>query len=155
MAQSGHPFIFLRRRKPMTSRSMGIRGAVIAVLTVGIAGIATAQSVTTDIREGEILWVQGNTIVVRGPEGVKKFEVDESVRFNLDGKEVSVHELKPGTKFTAQITTTTTPVQEYATEVREAEVINVLGSTIVVKNANGEYKRFTADSLKGIDITMM
>jgi LPXTG-motif cell wall-anchored protein len=139
----------------MSNRSMCIRGAVLAILTAGIAGIATAQSVTTDIREGEILWVQGNTIVVRGPEGVKKFEVDESVRFNLDGKEVSVHELKPGTKFTAQVTTTTTPVQEYVTEVKEAEVINVMGSTIVVKNANGEYKRFTADSLKGIDITMM
>jgi LPXTG-motif cell wall-anchored protein len=139
----------------MSNRSMCIRGAVLSILTAGIAGIAMAQSVTTDIREGVILWVQGNTIVVRGPEGVKKFEVDESVRFNLDGKEVSVHELKPGTKFTAQVTTTTTPVQEYVTEVKEAEVINVMGSTIVVKNANGEYKRFTADSLKGIDITMM
>jgi LPXTG-motif cell wall-anchored protein len=122
-------------------------------LTVGIAGIAAA-SVTTDIREGEILWVEGTTIVVRGPDGVQKFEVDEDVRFNLDGKEVSVHELKPGTKFTAQITTTTTPVQEYATEVKEAEVINVLGNNIVFKLANGEYKRYTADRLKSIDLTI-
>jgi hypothetical protein len=134
---------------------MCIRGALLTVLTLGIAGIAAAQSVSTDIREGEILWVQRNTIVVRGPEGVKKFEVDENVRFNLDGKEVSVHELKPGTKFTAVVQTTTTPIQEYATEVRQAEVISVLGSTIVVKTGNGEYKRFTADDLKGINITML
>ena len=86
---------------------------------------------------------------------MQKFEVDENVRFNLDGKEVSVHELKPGTKFTAEVTTTTKPVQEYATEVKEAEVINVLGTNIVVKLADGQYKRFTADHLKNIDITLM
>jgi LPXTG-motif cell wall-anchored protein len=137
----------------MISRSTFIRWAFLAGLTVGIAGIAAA-SVTTDIREGEILWIEGNTIVVRGQEGVQKFEVDEDVRFNLDGKEVSVHELKPGTKFTAQITTTTKPVQEYATEVKEAEVINVLGNNIVFKLANGEYKRYTADRLKSIDLTI-
>jgi LPXTG-motif cell wall-anchored protein len=137
----------------MISRSTFIRWAALAGLAVGIAGIAAA-SVTTDIREGEILWIEGNTIVVRGQEGVQKFEVDEDVRFNLDGKEVSVHELKPGTKFTAQITTTTKPVQEYATEVKEAEVINVLGNNIVFKLANGEYKRDTADRLKSIDLTI-
>jgi LPXTG-motif cell wall-anchored protein len=137
----------------MISRSTFIRWAALAGLAVGIAGIAAA-SVTTDIREGEILWIEGNTIVVRGQEGVQKFEVDEDVRFNLDGKEVSVHELKPGTKFTAQITTTTKPVQEYATEVKEAEVINVLGNNIVFKLANGEYKRYTADRLKSIDLTI-
>jgi hypothetical protein len=134
---------------------MGIHGALLAVLTMGIASIASAQSVSTDIREGEILWVQGNTIIVKGPGGVKKFEVDENVRFNLDGKEVSVHELKPGTKFTAVVQTTTTPIQEYATEVRQAEVISVMGSTIVVKTGKGEYKRFTADDLEGINITML
>jgi LPXTG-motif cell wall-anchored protein len=137
----------------MISRSTFIRWAALAGLAVGIAGIAAA-SVTTVIREGEILWIEGNTIVVRGQEGVQKFEVDEDVRFNLDGKEVSVHELKPGTKFTAQITTTTKPVQEYATEVKEAEVINVLGNNIVFKLANGEYKRYTADRLKSIDLTI-
>jgi hypothetical protein len=156
MAQSVRSLISItRRRRTMTDRSMRIRWAVLAVLTAGLVGIAAAQSVTTDIREGVILWVEGNTIVVRGPEGVKKFEVDDSVKFNLDGKEVSVHELKPGTKFTAEITTTTTPVQEYATEVKQAEVIAVMGSTFVVKLGNGEYKRFTADDLKSIDITMM
>jgi LPXTG-motif cell wall-anchored protein len=137
----------------MISRSTFIRWAALAGLAVGIAGIAAA-SVTTDIREGEILWIEGNTIVVRGQEGVQKFVVVEDVRFNLDGKEVSVHELKPGTKFTAQITTTTKPVQEYATEVKEAEVINVLGNNIVFKLANGEYKRYTADRLKSIDLTI-
>jgi LPXTG-motif cell wall-anchored protein len=134
---------------------MFARWATLAVLLFCWAGIAAAQSVTTDIRRGEVLWVQGNTVVVRGPAGVNRFDVDDDVRFNLDGKELSVHELKPGMTFTAVVKTTTTPVQEYATEVKQGEVINTLGSTIVVRMATGEYKKFTADDLKNIDVAIM
>jgi LPXTG-motif cell wall-anchored protein len=133
---------------------MFARWAALAILLFGVAGITAAQVVTTDIRSGEVLWAQGNTVVVRGPAGVRKFEVADDFRFNLDGKDVSVHELKPGMKFTAVLTTTTTPVQEYVTEVKEGEVIHTLGSTILVRTASGENKKFTADDLKNIDITI-
>jgi LPXTG-motif cell wall-anchored protein len=138
----------------MTARSRFAGWVAVGVLILGVSGPAAAQSVTTDIRTGEVLWVQGNTVIVRGPAGVTRFDVDDDVRFNLDGKEVSVHELKPGVKFTATVKTTTTPIQEYATEVKQAEVVNVLGSTITIRNSNGEYKKFTADDIKNINVTI-
>jgi hypothetical protein len=47
-------------------------------------------------------------VIVRGQNGAKEFTATEDQRFNVDGKQVSVHELKPGMKGTAKITTTTT-----------------------------------------------
>ena len=127
--------------------------SIAAALSVLASTAVSAQSTTTEVRTGEILWVQGNTVVVRGPEGVKEFLVSDDARFNMDGKQLSVHELKPGMKFAAVIQTVTVPITEYAEEVKQAEVVHVLGSTVVVKLDDGTYKKFTADDMKDIKVT--
>jgi len=119
----------------------------------GAAGSAFAQVTTYQIKSGEVLKVSGNNLVIRGPEGVREFLVADDFRFDLDGKQLSVHELKPGMKLTALITTTATPVELTATEVRNAEVIYTIGNSIVVRNTDdGQYRKFTNDEINDLGI---
>ena len=52
--------------------------------------------------------MDGNRLVVRLPEGTRELTVPDDFRFNVDGKMLSVQELKPGMAGTATITTKTT-----------------------------------------------
>jgi LPXTG-motif cell wall-anchored protein len=138
----------------VTTRS--ILGLLCVGLTILLAGAAAAQpTVTTEVRSGEVIWVSGNSLVVRGEAGnVKEFNVPDDFRFDMDGKKLSVHELKPGMKITARITTTTTPINVTVTEIRQAEVVKTLGSTIIVRGQDGQIRKFTADDLKNIKVTL-
>ena len=96
-----------------------------ALLSAGSASAQTTKS--TEVRKFEVVSVDGNKVVVKGADGAKEITVPEDFRFTVDGKQVSVHELKPGMKGTATITTTTTVTPVKVTEVRNAEVMQVLG----------------------------
>lgn len=111
-------------------------------LVVSAAAAQQATSTKTEVRNFEVLAVAGNKVVVRGEKGTQEITVPEDFRFNVDGKEVSVHELKPGMKGTATITTKTTVKQVHATEVRNGEVIQAQGNSIIVRTDNG-IRRFT------------
>jgi hypothetical protein len=122
-------------------------------LALVLAGSATAQTTTYDLRSGEVIAVKGNNLIVRGPEGVKEFVISDDFRFDLDGQQLSVHQLKPGMKLTALIVTTETPVDLTVTELRNAEVIHTLGNSIVVRNSeDGQYRRFTNVQMKEMDL---
>jgi len=102
------------------------------------AGPASAQTTkATEVKKFEIISVDGNKVVVRGADGTKEITVPEDFRLTVDGKPVSVRELKPGMKGTATITTTTTVTPVTVTEVRNAEVVQSSGSSLLVKGANG------------------
>ena len=135
----------------MTSKiGNGVRVLGLA-LVLASSGLAVAQESKIDIRSGEVLAVDGNLLTVRGPNGVRQFEIAEDFLFDIDGQKLTVRQLKPGMKLAAVITTTSTPVEMVETEYRTAEVVHVLGSTIVVKNLEtGEYKQFTAKDLEGL-----
>src|SRR5579884_1486599 len=80
--------------------------------------IAGAPNVTKKHVRGTVVYLEGNTLLVRLSSGeMKEFNVPESRKFMIDGREVSVHELKPGTRLTATITTTVTPVTERTTTI--------------------------------------
>jgi LPXTG-motif cell wall-anchored protein len=129
--------------------------ALSLLLTFVAAGTVVAQTTTYDLRSGEVLSVQGNTLVVRGPEGVRQFVIPDDFRFDLDGKQLSVHELKPGMKLTALIKTTETPVELTVTELRNAEVIHTIGNSVVVRNTDtGQYRRFTSEEMKDLDLVI-
>jgi LPXTG-motif cell wall-anchored protein len=116
--------------------------------------MASAQQTTVELKSGEVVAVDGNRLVVRGPEGVKEYNVPEGFRFDMDGKSLSVNDLKPGMKLSAIITVTEKPIQMTTTEVREAEVLHKVGSTIVVRTTDGEIKRFSPKDVKEKDIIM-
>src|SRR6476661_630535 len=76
-----------------------------------------ASSFDTQVRNAEVVYVEGNDLVLRLEDGkIEHLVVPESDKFTIDGNDVTVHELKPGTKLTQTITTTTAP--RYVTTVR-------------------------------------
>jgi LPXTG-motif cell wall-anchored protein len=113
---------------------------VLGVCAVGLAGrdtLAQQATTSTEVRNFEVVSVDGNKVVVKGQRGAQEITVPEDFRFTVDGKEVSVHELKPGMRGTAHITTTTTVTPVTVTEVKNGEVMRVVGNSIIVRSANG------------------
>lgn len=101
--------------------------------------IQGTASVTTQHLQGTVVEVDGNTLLVRmAGGGFKEFNVPDSRKFNIDGQELTVHDLKPGTKLTATTTTTTTPVTERTTTVGSGKVWWVNGNNVILTLPNGE-----------------
>ena len=104
-------------------------------------------TVTTEKASGIVLKAEGNTLVVRMSTGdVKEFVVPSDRKFLIDGKELSVTELKPGTMLQATIKTTMTPVTERTTTIGTGTVWFVTGNNVIVTLPNGENRQFTVDS---------
>ena len=106
--------------------------------------IKGTPKVTTQELSGIVDFVEGNTLVVVMDSGeVRTFHPPASRRFIIDGKEVTLHDLRPGTKLKATITTLTTPVTERTTTVGSGKVVHVKGDTVVLKLPNGEDRTYT------------
>jgi hypothetical protein len=73
--------------------------------------------VQVKVERGEVVYVSGNDLVVKMENGeLRHFVVPEDKRITVEGRELSVHDLKPGMKLERTITTTSTP--EVVTTVR-------------------------------------
>jgi LPXTG-motif cell wall-anchored protein len=114
-----------------------------------------AQTETTiDVRNFEVLAVEGNSLVVRDQRGTHEYTVPDDFRFTVDGRPMSVKELKPGMKGTATVTTKTTITPVTVTETREAVVLEATQHSLTVRGADGVRRRFTKSELdkRGIQI---
>ncbi len=136
------------------SRAVGrfiVAAGAVGLLTAAAAS-AQAQS-TSETKRFEVITVDGNDLVVRLPEGVKELTVPEGFKFTVDGQQLSVHDLKPGMKGTATVTTTTTMIPVTVTEVKNGTVKNVSGPTIIVQTPEG-FKMFTQSDVdkRGVKI---
>jgi hypothetical protein len=81
--------------------------------------------------------------------GTKEYTVPESFRFNVDGKELSVHDLKPGMVAMSTVTTITTVTPVVVTEFRSAKVMQAFGNAVIVRSQDGGFKQITeADAKK-------
>jgi len=124
-------------------------------LEFALAGNASAQTTTTvDVRNFEVISVEGNKLVVRNEKGTHEYTVPDDFRFTVDGKQLSVSDLRAGMKGTATVTTTTTIRPVVVTEVREAEVLRASDLSVTVREAGGDTRRFTQAELgdRGIRI---
>lgn len=96
--------------------------AMSALILIGSSPRAAAQDTTTTsvqpgtptletaVRNAQVVYVEGNDLVLKLEDGkVEHLRVPDSDVFTIDGKNVSVHDLKAGTTLTQTITTTTTP----------------------------------------------
>jgi hypothetical protein len=119
------------------------RAAIRSVLWSAIVCLAPAVTLaqtpttSTQTKTFTVVAVDGNQLVVRLPEGTRELTVAEDFRFNVDGKSLSVHELKPGMAGTATITTQTTVVPVTVTEVKNGTVMQALGTSIIVRTPEG------------------
>jgi hypothetical protein len=134
----------------------GWLSGVIAMIALGLAfvGAPFAQTTsTTDVRNFEVISVDGNQLVVRDEKGTQEITVPDDFRFTVDGKKMAVSELKAGMKGTAIVTTTTTVKPVFVTEMREGEVLRASPLSMTVRTADGT-RKFTQAELdtKGIRI---
>jgi hypothetical protein len=127
--------------------------AVVVYLTA-VASLAQTTS-ATETKSFEVLAVEGNTLVVRLPEGTREITVADDFRFIIDGKPMSVKELKPGMKGTATITTKTTMTPVTVTEVRNGTVVQRAAGTVVVRTGENEVKRFSQSDIDKRGIRIM
>ena len=136
------------------SRVLGrfmLAAGAVGLLTAAVASAQTQS--TSETKTFEVIAVAGNDLVVKLPEGTKELTVPEDFRFMVDGRSLSVHELKPGMKGTATVTTRTTMTPVTVTEVKNGTVRNVTGTTIIVQTAEG-FKMFTQSDVdkRGVKI---
>ena len=127
-----------------------------ALFVFVLAGMAIAQqtttetptgqpSSTTEVRNGEVVYVSGNALVVKMEDGsVRDFTVPESAKFTVDGKEMTVHDLKPGMKLTQTITTTTTPKMVTTVRTITGRVWHVSPpKSVILRLPTGENQKYT------------
>jgi hypothetical protein len=120
----------------MTARSRFVSVLFVAFAMLAFAGIASAQySVVTVLPDG--------TVVLKGPSGVRSYQVPAGTTFNADGKSgTAVKDLKPGMNVTglesgiANWKTTDVMVHEEL----NAEVVAKAGNSMMIKGAKGVNK---------------
>lgn len=129
-----------------------VLGGALVWLTAAVT-FAQTTSTTAETKKFQIVAVEGNQLVVKLPEGTRELTVPDDFRFNVDGKLLSVHELKPGMTGTATVTTKTTVVPVTVTEVKNGTVLHVAGTSIIVRTDEGN-KMFTQSDIdkRGIKI---
>lgn len=111
--------------------------ALALTTTFGVSASAQSTATTTQTKNFEVVSVSGNKVVVKGAEGARELTVPPDFQMTVDGKPVTVADLKPGMKGTATITTTTTTTPVTVTEVKNGEVFRVTGNSIIVRSENG------------------
>jgi LPXTG-motif cell wall-anchored protein len=72
----------------------------------------------------------------------------------MDGKDIGLADLKPGMKGSAMVATKTTMSPVVVTEVKNAEVLNVSGNTIIVRGADG-IKKYTVQDVRDRNVSIM
>ena len=99
---------------------------------------------SSETKSFEVLAVDGNQLDVKLPEGTRELTVPDDFRFTVNGQQLSVHQLKPGMKGTATITTRTTVTPVTVTEVKNGTVVVRSSAGIIVRTDEG-VKSFTPE----------
>ena len=94
-------------------------GAMCLAFTLSMSAQVKTETTTergqavheSTVERGEVVLVSGNDLVVKMENGeIRHFaNVPESVKATVDGRELGIHDLKPGMKLQRTLTVTTTP----------------------------------------------
>ena len=143
----------------MTRQAAWLAGVfVVLVLGFTFAGEPRAQTQTTTtvaVRNFEVIAVDGNHLILRDERGTSDYFVPADFVFTVDGKKMTVADLKAGMKGTATVTTTTTVTPVVVTELRSGMVLSTwVNSVTVLDRTDGVRKKFTQDQLnaRGLQI---
>jgi LPXTG-motif cell wall-anchored protein len=103
-----------------------------------------ASTYETQMKSGTVVYVSGNNLVVKGADGeVKHLVIPEGQTFDVDGKQLTVHQLTPGTHLTRTITTTTTPTTIKTVRTIEGKVWHVNApNTVILTLPDGTNKQY-------------
>jgi LPXTG-motif cell wall-anchored protein len=115
-------------------------------------GTATHQ---VQVQRAEVLVVSGNDLVVKMEDGTIQHiaNVPESARATVDGREVGIHDLKPGMKLEKTITTVTTPTVITTTQTVRGKVWQVSApNSVILTLENGENQQFKIPKGQKFDV---
>lgn len=115
----------------------------------------TSTGTTYDLRDAEIIAVQGNEILFKSTDGYRLYTVAPDYRFMVNGQPVAMAQLKPGMKMTSQIQTTKPFVTMTTTEMRNAEVVTAGGTSVAIKDQSGQQRTFSDREFKDMQIVFM
>ncbi len=107
-----------------------------------------AQHIETRVENAEIVYAEGNDLVLKLTNGdIKQFEIPEGNTFTIDGKDMTVHELKPGMKLTAMISTANAPRWVDAVNIVEVGTVwKTMGNNLIIRTPQGENKMYRVPS---------
>jgi len=103
-------------------------------------------SYETQMKSGTVVYVSGNDLVVRMDDtgAVQHFTVPDNVTADVDGKQLNVHQLKPGMHLTRAITTRTVPQTVKTVRTIQGRVWHVNPPNTVIltlpDNTNRQYR---------------
>ena len=143
-------------------------GRVSVLLGLGLlavsAAVVTAQqpSNTTTTQTGQsqsatstrlvnttVVSVNGNKVVAQDATGkATEYTIPDGFKFQFEGRDIGVAELKPGMKVSATVTTTTTTTPVYVTEIKSGKVLAVSGTNIIVRGPQGNRVFSNQDAVK-------
>jgi RNase P/RNase MRP subunit p29 len=118
---------------------------VSAQVQTGATGTSGQPAVETQVERGEIVTVNGNDLVVKMEDGsLRHFaNVPESAKVTVEGKELGIHDLKPGMKLERTITTTTTPQTITTTQTVTGTVFHVNApNSVTLRLEDGTTQQF-------------
>ena len=104
----------------------------------------THQIQTTHVTNAEVIHVSGHEVIVELENG--KFELlnlADDFRFQVDGRNLTVHELTPGTRLSQEIHTVTTPQEVTTLRTVKGKVWRVNGPHLILSFPGGENKAYT------------
>jgi len=117
-------------------------GAQVKTDTASTSGQPTVE---TQVERGEVVTVNGNDLIVKMDDGTLRHfaNVPESAKVMVDGKELGVHDLKPGMKLERTITTTTTPKTITTTQTVTGTVTHIMApNNVTLRLEDGTTERF-------------
>ncbi len=104
----------------------------------------THEVQTTHVQNAEVIHVSGHEVAVELENG--KFELlnlADDVRFQVDGRDLTVHELMPGTKLSQDIHTITTPQEVTTLRTVNGNVWQINPPHLILSFPGGENKAYT------------
>ncbi len=118
----------------------------------GSAQVQTQTSTTVgqashevQVEHAQVITVSGNSLVVKMEDGTIRdiANVPESARVTVDGKQLGIHDLKPGMTLQRTITTTTTPKVIITTQTVKGKVWHVQApSSVILTLEDGTNQQF-------------
>jgi hypothetical protein len=107
-----------------------------------------APTEEVQVDRAEVVYVAGNDLVIKMDNGqVEHIVVPNNITITVDGKELTVHDLKPGMRLEQTITTTSTPTTVTRVQLVEGTVSHVSPPNFVTLTvADGTRQRFRIPS---------
>ncbi len=119
--------------------------SLIAQVETTTSTASGKPTVITKVEKGEVVTVSGNDLVVKMADGtIRDFQnLPESARVTVDGKQLGIHDLKPGMKLQRTITTTTTPMIITTVQTVKGKVWEITPPlSIILTLEDGKNQRF-------------